>query len=101
VRLLVRQVLDHGRLTGHTEAKHFLPGVENASRLMAGALGVSPATARTAAVTIGYLVSRYVIQDDASLAVAFGVRSAHKAHARAVAALVATARAILSEKEQP
>lgn len=101
VRLLVRQVLDHGRLTGHTEAKHFLPGVENAARLLAGALGVAPATARTAAVTIGYLVSRYVIQDDASLAVAFGVRSARQAHARAVAALVATARAILSTKEQP
>src|SRR3954469_8477602 len=27
VRFLVRQVLDHGRLTPHTEAKHFLPEI--------------------------------------------------------------------------
>src|SRR5438094_7802990 len=28
VRLLVRQVLDHGRLTSRTEQRHFLPGTE-------------------------------------------------------------------------
>lgn len=101
VRLLVRQVLDHGRLTAHTEAKHFIPELDKSTRLAARLLGIPTAQARTAAVTVGYLLSRYVIQDDASLAVAFGARSAREAHARAVAALVATARALLGAPARP
>ncbi len=94
VRLLVRQVLDHGRLTAHTEAKHFLPEIEKATRMTAELVGVAPAQARTAAVAIGYLLSRFVIQDDRSLIAAFGVRSAKEAHAHAVATLATTARAL-------
>ncbi|MCU1282947.1 MAG: TetR/AcrR family transcriptional regulator [bacterium] len=94
VRLLVREVLDHGRLSAHTEGKHFLPEIENATRMTAELIGVDPARARTAAVTLGYLLSRFVIQDDRSLVAAFGVRSVKEAHARVVATLATTARAL-------
>lgn len=97
VRLLVRQVLDHGRLTGRTEAAHFLPVVENVSRLAAELLGCSVDKARTGVVAIGYLLSRYVIQDDRSLRSAFGVRTAKEAQGRAVATLVALARSLLEK----
>ncbi len=100
VRVLVREVLDHGRLTPHTEAKHFLPGVGKLSELAAGALGCSPAHALTGIVALGYLLSRYVIQDDASLKAALGARTAKEAHQRVVATLVATARALLSPSKK-
>ena len=41
-------------------------------------------------------MSRFVIQDDRSLAAAFGVRSAKQAHARVVATLAHTARALFA-----
>jgi AcrR family transcriptional regulator len=94
VRLLVRQVLDRGRLTEHTEAKHFLPEIEKATRMTAELIGVSPEVARTAAVTLGYLLSRFVIQDDRSLVAALGARSVKDAHARVVTTLATTARAL-------
>ena len=96
VRLLVREVLDHGRLKPFTESKNFLPEVERATQMTAGLLGISPAQARTAAVTVGYLLSRFVIQDDRSLVAAFGVRSVKEAHARAVQTLATTARALFA-----
>lgn len=98
VRLLVRQVLDHGRLTARTEAEHFLPESRAIARQAAALFGVPPAQALAAAVAVSYLVSRYVVQDDASLAVAFGVRSARRAHACAVATLTTTARALLGAR---
>lgn len=99
VRVLVRQVLDHGRLTPHTEAKHFLPEIDKAAEIVANAVGVSNARARDATVTLGYLLSRFVVQDDRSLMTAFGVRSAKEAHARVVTILTTTARALLASKE--
>ena len=99
VRVLVRQVLDHGRLTAHTEGKHFLPELDRAAQMLAQLTGVSAARARDATVTLGYLLSRFVIQDDRSLMAAFGVRSAKEAHARVVATLTTTARALLAHKE--
>jgi AcrR family transcriptional regulator len=99
VRVLVRQVLDHGRLTSHTESRHFLPEIDRAALLLAQLTGVSTARARDATVTLGYLLSRFVIQDDRSLMTAFGVRSAKEAHARVVATLTTTARALLVSKE--
>jgi AcrR family transcriptional regulator len=95
VRLLVRQVLDGGRLTARTESKHFVPELRQLARQTSVLLGVPVAEARAAAVAISYLLSRYVVQDDDSLAVAFGVRSAKEAHARATATLITTARALL------
>ena len=94
VRLLVRQVVDHGRLNEHTEVKYFIPEIENATRMTAELIGVPPAQARTAAVTLGYLLSRFVIQDDRSLVAALGARSVKDAHARVVATLATTARAL-------
>jgi AcrR family transcriptional regulator len=94
VRLLVRQVVDHGRLNEHTEVKYFIPEIENATRMTAELIGVSPAQARTAAVALGYLLSRFVIQDDRSLVAALGARSVKDAHARVVATLATTARAL-------
>ena len=99
VRLLVRQVVDHGRLTSHTEAKHFLPEIDRGARMLADLTGVSPARARDATITLGYLLSRFVIQDDRSLMAAFGVRTAKAAHERVVATLTTTARALLATKE--
>ena len=94
VRLLVRQVVDHGRLNEHTEVKYFIPEIENATRMTAELIGVSPQVARTAAVTLGYMLSRFVIQDDRSLVAALGARSVKDAHARVVATLATTARAL-------
>jgi AcrR family transcriptional regulator len=96
VRLLVREILDNGHLSLHTTTKHFLPEIENATRMTAGLLGVPTEQARTAAVTIGYLMSRFVIQDDRSLVAAFGVRSAKEAHARVVQTLANTGRALFA-----
>lgn len=96
VRLLVREVLDRGRLSPHTERKHFLPEIERATRMTADLVGVSVAQARTAAVTVGYLLSRFVIQDDRSLVAAFGVRSVKEAQARAIQTLATTARALFA-----
>jgi AcrR family transcriptional regulator len=98
VRLLVRQVLDHGRLTAHTEAKHFVPELRQIARQASALLGVPVAQARAAAVAVSYLLSRYVVQDDASLAVAFGVRGARQAHACAIATLTTTAHALLGAR---
>jgi AcrR family transcriptional regulator len=95
IRILVRQVLDAGRLTRHTEEKHFLPGLKAAADVAVMTLGCDLAQARAAVVTLGYLISRYVIQDDASLQAAFGVRSAARAHDAVVATLVTTAKALL------
>jgi AcrR family transcriptional regulator len=100
VRLLVREVLDHGRLEPFTETKHFLPEIERATHMTAALAGVTSAQARAAAVAIGYLLSRYVVQDDRSLVAAFGVRSAKEAHARAVATLSTTARALFAAPKE-
>jgi hypothetical protein len=57
--------------------------------------GCTPAQARGAAVTLGYLVSRFVIQDERSLKAAFGVRSTAEARDRVLATLVSTTEALL------
>lgn len=100
VRLLVREVLDRGRLSPHTERKHFIPEIERATQMTAGLIGIPAAQARTAAVTIGYLLSRFVIQDDRSLVAAFGTRSVKEAHARAIQTLAITARALFAARKE-
>ena len=95
IRLLVRQVLDGGRLTPHTEARHFLPTLEGAAERVAPLVGCPPARARAAMVTLGYLISRFVIQDRRSLKAAFGVRSTGEARARVLAVLTTTTEALL------
>lgn len=73
VRLLVREVLDHGRLTPTTERAHFLPNVAENSALLAAFLDVPVQQARRALVTGGFLLSRFAIQDDDSLREALGL----------------------------
>jgi AcrR family transcriptional regulator len=97
VRLLVRQVLDHGRLTTRTEERHFLPGTEQFTDLLASALGLPAGRARLAVIAMSYLLSRYVVQDDASLAAALGAPTHAEAHRRVIASLAATARAHLEK----
>jgi TetR/AcrR family transcriptional regulator, regulator of cefoperazone and chloramphenicol sensitivity len=98
VRLLVRQVIDHGRLTERTETSHFLPELQASTQLAADQLGCSVEQARTALVAVTYLVSRYVVQDDQSLVVAFGVKSAKQAHARVVTTLSVLARSLITQE---
>jgi len=95
IRLLVRQVLDGGSLTPHTQARHFLPRLDAAAQLVAPLYGCTPAQARTAAVTLGYLLSRFVIQDERSLKAAFGVRSTAEARARVITTLITATEALL------
>ena len=96
IRVLLREVLDHGRLSARIEERHFLPGLDSTARLAEQLLSVPRAQARAAAVGFSYLLSRYVIQDDASLRAAFGVRSSEAAHAEVVRTLTAAARALLA-----
>jgi AcrR family transcriptional regulator len=100
VRLLLRQVLDAGRLTERTIAAHFLPEIEKASALGARLLGTSQRQARTALVTVSYLMTRYLIQDERSLATAFGVAGPRQAEALVIETLAATARALLQKEMQ-
>jgi AcrR family transcriptional regulator len=98
VRLLLRQVLDTGRLSERTIATHFLPELEQGSAMAARLLDVSERRARTAMVAVTFLMTRYLIQDDHSLALAFGVSRAREAEALVIETLVATARALLHKE---
>ncbi len=73
VRLLTREVLDHGGLSAETEADHFLPSVEANTVLLAQAFGLEPPRARALLGSGGLLLSRFVIQSDESLSQALGV----------------------------
>jgi AcrR family transcriptional regulator len=73
VRLLLREVLDGGSLRPETEVEHFLPSVESNAALLAGAFGLETQAARALLVSCGFLLSRFVVQSDASLAQALGV----------------------------
>jgi AcrR family transcriptional regulator len=95
IRLLVRQIVDHGHLTGRTESMHFLPNIETITTIAVQRTGCTREQARAAAVTLGYAVSRFVIQDDNSLKTAFGARTVEQAHKRAIQILSTTAQALL------
>jgi AcrR family transcriptional regulator len=99
VRLLVRQVIDHGHLTQRTVAAHFLPELDRSSRLVAQLLGTSAGRARTAVVAVTYLISRYVVQDDRSLRVAFGVATSAQAQARVIESLHGLLQSLIKERE--
>lgn len=73
VRLLTREVLDHGGLSPETESAHFLPSVESNTALLAQAFGLAPDQARSLLVSGGFLLSRFVIQSDQSLSQALAV----------------------------
>lgn len=90
IRLIIRQVLDAGHLSSHTEQQHFLPATEMAAGMISSTLGITPERARANMVAFGFLLSRYVVQDEKSLVSAFGVKSPEEAEARVIDTLVAT-----------
>jgi AcrR family transcriptional regulator len=90
IRLLIRQVLDAGHLSSHSAQQHFLPGTEMAAGLISSTLGISAELARANMVAFGFLLSRYVVQDERSLITAFAVSTPEEAEARILDTLVAT-----------
>lgn len=99
VRLLLREVLDHGRLTAPTQEAHFLPGIEQyASLLMQLPEDWRPRTAlhaRRAVVSVGFLVSRYATMDEDSLKQALGLSEQAEVEDAVVQALATTAQALV------
>ncbi len=95
VRILVREVLEHGRLRARTEQAHFLPSLASYGGELARGLGIPVAQARQAWVALSYLLSRYAIQDPESLRAALGTKTIKQAEQRVLDSLVRTARAHL------
>jgi AcrR family transcriptional regulator len=95
VRMLVRQLLDAGHLTERGTREHLVPSMARFAELVAGALGAAPARARAAVVTLSLLLSRFAIQDDASLRELTGAPTVDAAHAQVVTALAQVVRAQL------
>jgi AcrR family transcriptional regulator len=90
IRLIIRQVLDAGHLSTHTESQHFLPGTEMAAGMISTTLGITPERARANMVAFGFLLSRYVVQDEKSLVSAFGVKTPEESELRVIDTLVST-----------
>jgi len=88
IRLLVRQVLDLGHLSTHDEEHPLRPVTDIASGMISTALGFPAERSRTNMVAFGFLLSRYVVQDERSLALAFGVESVEDAEACVLDTLV-------------
>jgi AcrR family transcriptional regulator len=99
VRLLLRQVVDSGHLTARTVTKHFVPELERVAEMGAALLGTSPRRARTAVVAVSYLLTRYLIQDDRSLAVAFGVSGRREVEPLVLESLAGLARTLIQKEK--
>ncbi|HEY3358426.1 MAG TPA: TetR/AcrR family transcriptional regulator [Polyangia bacterium] len=89
VRILLRQVLDHGRFTPSTEQHHFLPGIERLAQVIAEELSLTTRAARTTAVSLTFLLARFAVQQRESLAVDLGVASPEEARGAVIDALLA------------
>lgn len=99
VRLLLREVLDHGRLTATTEEAHFLPGIEQYAGMLdhlpEALRPDSPTHARLAVVSVGFLVSRFATMDEDSLQHALGVPDRADVEDAVVRALTRTALSLV------
>lgn len=84
VRLILREVLDNGRLSSDLEQAHVLPNLDEAEAAFAAMLGTTRANARKALVAASFLASRFVVHDDAALARSLGVATPSEAEALAV-----------------
>jgi AcrR family transcriptional regulator len=84
VRLILREVLDNGRLSNDLEQAHVLPNLDEAELAFAAMLGTSRGNARKALVAASFLASRFVVHDDAALARSLGVATTEEAEALAV-----------------
>jgi AcrR family transcriptional regulator len=74
IRMVMREILDLGHLRESTAREHVLPSLERHVPLLSGALRITPERARRLVVTLSFLIARFAVQDDVSLAAAFGVR---------------------------
>ena len=90
VRLIIRQVLDAGHLPSHSEGTSFLPATEMAAGVVGSTLGISVERARLNIVAFGFLLSRYVVQDEKSLMAAFNATTPEDCETRIVESLIAT-----------
>lgn len=97
VRLVLRELLDHGQLPTRLEATHVLGNLDEASTLLAALLGIPALRVRQAVVAASFLVSRYVTHDEDALARSFGVQGARAAHAAASQSLVDAMQAWLAD----
>lgn len=76
VRIMMREILDLGHLRESTAREHVLPSLERHVPLLSVALRITPDRARRLMVTLSFLIARFAVQDDVSLAAAFGVPDA-------------------------
>ncbi len=90
VRILVRQVLDAGHLSAHTEKEHFIPAAEMATNVVSKTLGLSVERARANNVAFAFLLSRYVVQDENSLMTSFAANTPEQLESLIVDTLIAT-----------
>lgn len=67
IRILLREVVDHGELRPSTSSAHFMPLVTEAAARLSAAAGVPSGRARQLIATMGFLLSRFAVQSDASL----------------------------------
>lgn len=89
VRLVLREVIDQGRLPARLESTHVLGNLQAADALVRGLVGAQDgARVRSALVAASFLLGRYVMHDEDALARSFGVATAAEAHALARATLI-------------
>lgn len=73
IRMVMREVLDLGHLRETTAREHVIPSLERHVPLLSSVLGITPERARRLVVTLSFLIARFAVQDDVSLAAAFDV----------------------------
>jgi AcrR family transcriptional regulator len=95
VRLVLREVIDQGRLPARLESTHVLGGLAAADELVRGLIGQDGPRVRSALVAASFLLGRYVMHDEDALARSFGVATAAEAHALAQSTLGAALSAWL------
>jgi AcrR family transcriptional regulator len=95
IRMVLREVLDLGHLRESTAREHVIPSLERHVPLLSVTLGITAERARRLLVTLSFLIARFAIQDDASLAAAFGVQDAPALREAIVESLHLTTRSFL------
>ena len=95
IRILLRQVLDKGRLDVESAEAHFLPSIAERAAIAGELLGLAPGHARAALVTLGLLLGRAAVQDGESLREAYGAATVEAAEHTVVRCLTRTAHALL------
>jgi AcrR family transcriptional regulator len=95
IRMVMREVLDLGQLRETTAREHVIPSLERHVPLLSGMLSIRPERARRLLVTLSFLIARFAVQDDASLAAAFGVNDQAALRDAIVESLYLTTRSFM------